>query len=152
MNVFLSRIRAIFQHLSVLSWLENKMILFFPFTSAHVIHPAWPGFISVISCCLSFLFICLRQTWSILCISCLCGSWTGWTLAIIKKSAKAFMMVLTLIIQNILAKNFSEFKSFLFTFFLQVPERLYQLVDRSTDGLVTADQVMEFIAGLQSIR
>jgi len=35
---------------------------------------------------------------------------------------------------------------------LQVPERLYQLVDRSTDGLVTADQVMEFIAGLQSIR
>ena len=34
----------------------------------------------------------------------------------------------------------------------QVPERLYQLVDRSTDGLVTADQVMEFIAGLQSIR
>ena len=37
-------------------------------------------------------------------------------------------------------------------FFSQVPERLYQLVDRSTDGLVTADQVMEFIAGLQSIR
>jgi hypothetical protein len=35
---------------------------------------------------------------------------------------------------------------------LQVPERLYQLVDRSTDGLVTADQVMEFIAGLQAIR
>ena len=34
----------------------------------------------------------------------------------------------------------------------QVPERLYQLVDRSTDGLVTADQVMEFIAGLQAIR
>ena len=33
-----------------------------------------------------------------------------------------------------------------------MPERLYQLVDRSTDGLVTADQVMEFIAGLQSIR
>jgi len=32
-----------------------------------------------------------------------------------------------------------------------VPERLYQLVDRSTDGLVTADQVMEFIAGLQAI-
>ena len=36
--------------------------------------------------------------------------------------------------------------------FFQVPERLYQLVDRSTDGLVTADQVMEFIAGLQAIR
>ncbi len=35
---------------------------------------------------------------------------------------------------------------------LQVPDRLYQLVDRSTDGLVTADQVMEFIAGLQAIR
>ena len=34
----------------------------------------------------------------------------------------------------------------------QVPERLYQLVDRSTDGLVTADQVMEFIAGLQAIK
>ncbi|TRY74386.1 hypothetical protein TCAL_04607 [Tigriopus californicus] len=34
----------------------------------------------------------------------------------------------------------------------QVPDRLYQLVDRSTDGLVTADQVMEFIAGLQAIR
>ena len=33
-----------------------------------------------------------------------------------------------------------------------MPERLYQLVDRSTDGLVTADQVMEFIAGLQTIR
>lgn len=39
-----------------------------------------------------------------------------------------------------------------FTFVFQVPERLYQLVDRSTDGLVTADQVMEFIAGLQAIR
>jgi lysophospholipid acyltransferase (LPLAT)-like uncharacterized protein len=39
-----------------------------------------------------------------------------------------------------------------FSFFFQVPERLYQLVDRSTDGLVTADQVMEFIAGLQAIR
>ena len=37
-------------------------------------------------------------------------------------------------------------------FVFQVPERLYQLVDRSTDGLVTADQVMEFIAGLQAIR
>jgi hypothetical protein len=36
-------------------------------------------------------------------------------------------------------------------FNFQVPERLYQLVDRSTDGLVTADQVMEFIAGLQAI-
>lgn len=36
-------------------------------------------------------------------------------------------------------------------YFFQVPERLYRLVDRSTDGLVTADQVMEFIAGLQSI-
>eukprot|EP00095_Tigriopus_kingsejongensis_P006523 maker-scaffold172_size289735-snap-gene-1.32 protein:Tk06523 transcript:maker-scaffold172_size289735-snap-gene-1.32-mRNA-1 annotation:"nadph oxidase" len=33
-----------------------------------------------------------------------------------------------------------------------VPDRLYQLVDRSTDGLVTADQVMEFIAGLQGNR
>ena len=42
-------------------------------------------------------------------------------------------------------------KQFFFHIF-QVPERLYQLVDRSTDGLVTADQVMEFIAGLQAIR
>ena len=37
-------------------------------------------------------------------------------------------------------------------FVFQVPDRLYQLVDRSTDGLVTADQVMEFIAGLQATR
>ena len=43
-------------------------------------------------------------------------------------------------------------RSILFLSRLQVPERLYQLVDRSTDGLVTADQVMEFIAGLQTIR
>ena len=52
------------------------------------------------------------------------------------------------------AKN-SEKLTFLvkYSYFMfQVPERLYQLVDRSTDGLVTADQVMEFIAGLQAIR
>ena len=44
------------------------------------------------------------------------------------------------------------FFNFVYFGFFQVPERLYQLVDRSTDGLVTADQVMEFIAGLQAIR
>ena len=45
-----------------------------------------------------------------------------------------------------------KFFNFVYFGFFQVPERLYQLVDRSTDGLVTADQVMEFIAGLQAIR
>ena len=33
-----------------------------------------------------------------------------------------------------------------------MPSKVYQLVDRETDGLVTADQVMEFIAGLQDLR
>ena len=46
----------------------------------------------------------------------------------------------------------SFFNKNIFHYIFQVPERLYQLVDRSTDGLVTADQVMEFIAGLQAIR
>ena len=46
----------------------------------------------------------------------------------------------------------SNIKLYISFHHFQVPERLYQLVDRSTDGLVTADQVMEFIAGLQSIR
>ncbi|CAB4066983.1 NOX5 [Lepeophtheirus salmonis] len=32
-----------------------------------------------------------------------------------------------------------------------VPDKLYELVGRETDGIVTAEQVMEFIAGLQSI-
>ncbi len=48
--------------------------------------------------------------------------------------------------------TFAEQTDVIFMFYSQVPERLYQLVDRSTDGLVTADQVMEFIAGLQAIR
>ena len=71
----------------------------------------------------------------------------------LRKSIVLFSLIVNRIIKtNIRSFLINQDSSISKILIFQVPERLYQLVDRSTDGLVTADQVMEFIAGLQSIR